>query len=103
MTHNDDKTGDNKTGDNKTGDDKTGSGAPADFALHYLQRTNGTDAEALDALANLDPEKAATYLAHVHGPRAGEEALLRSLICERQLHRVGARFWLGTYQRIAMP
>jgi len=79
---------------------ENGSDNPYDFILHYLRRSTGADEVGLDALKHMDAERTAKYIAKVYGEHAGEEALMRSLICERQLHRTSARFWLGIYDRI---
>jgi hypothetical protein len=53
-----------------------------------------------DTLNHMDPVLTALYIAKTHGPHAGEEALMRALICERQRHHTSARFWMGIYERL---
>jgi len=68
-----------------------------------LARQDGSDDQAMDALARVSPERAVKFLTKTHGGQAGEEALMRALICERQLHHNAARFWLGIYALISNP
>ncbi len=63
--------------------------------------TRAAEGAPPDAPEQLDATRLAEYLAAAHGPRAGQEVLLRALVCERQSHRTAARFWLSIYERIA--
>ncbi|MBL4863881.1 MAG: hypothetical protein JKY63_03160 [Rhodobiaceae bacterium] len=68
---------------------------------NLLARQDGTDDGEMDALAHVSPALAKKFLTKTHGDQAGEEALMRALICERQLHHNAARFWLGIYALIS--
>ncbi|PCJ72023.1 MAG: hypothetical protein COA62_05585 [Rhodobiaceae bacterium] len=122
MTHNDGNHGDGNHGDGSdtTHDRKSDgdesmrldaaddSAAPADTALHYLHRTpppplpplDSAGETELETLKHMNPVLTALYIAKVFGTHAGEEALMRALICERQHHHTSARFWMGIYERL---
>ena len=84
------------------------SATPVDTALHTLHRpvppplpTQGSAEETEpDTLKHMNPVLTALYLAKIHGAQAGEEALMRALICGRQRHHTAARFWMGIYERL---
>lgn len=44
---------------------------------------------------------AATALMRCYRERAGEEALFRALLAERDLNAEKARFWIGVYGHVA--
>ncbi len=76
-----------------------------DFTLAFLPphtRMHYDDAEARlhNTIANVNPERAVDFLQKMHGVQAGQEALLRALTAERQLHRVTARYWLEVYEKL---
>ncbi len=53
-----------------------------------------------NALAHVNPERAVTFLRRTHGVLAGQEALIRALLAERQHHRQSARYWIEIYERL---
>eukprot|EP00439_Symbiodinium_sp_Y106_P090000 s1_g2536.t1 len=63
---------------------------------HYAN----ADERIQSALSHVNPETAVTFLRKTHGPQAGQEALMRALMAERQHHRTAARYWLEVYERM---
>ena len=57
------------------------------------------DRNAWDSPAR--PDDAANVLARAYGDLAGEEALFRAFLAERDLRRDLARFWLDVYGRLS--
>jgi len=53
-----------------------------------------SDERIQNALAHVNPERAVEFLRKTHGPHAGQEALMRALMAERQHHRAAASYWL---------
>ncbi len=51
-----------------------------------------------DLWLRLDPAKALRVLGQSHGAQAGEEALLRAWLAERDGRREAAGFWLRVYE-----
>ena len=49
---------------------------------------------------SLRPRQAARVLAGSHGERAGEEALLRAMLAERDRDPEGVWFWIGVFERL---
>lgn len=49
----------------------------------------------------LDSEDTARALSYSYGPRAGEEALFRALLAERDQDGARTRFWIGVWGRIS--
>jgi len=103
-THNKQRDGDESVRLDATDDSAT----PADTALHTLHRPvppllpplGSAEETGPDTLKHMNPVLTALYLAKTNGAQAGEEALMRALICERQRHHTEARFWLGIYERL---
>ncbi len=58
------------------------------------------DERIQNALSHVNPESAVTFLRKTHGPQAGQEALIRAFLAERQHHREAARYWLGVYEEL---
>ncbi|WOF73638.1 hypothetical protein QMT40_001271 [Parvibaculaceae bacterium PLY_AMNH_Bact1] len=58
------------------------------------------DERIQNALAHVNPERAVDFLRKTHGPHAGQEALMRALMAERQHHRAAARYWLDVYETL---
>lgn len=48
----------------------------------------------------MHPEEAARGLVQVYADLAGEEALFRALLAERDLKHEQARFWVGVYGKV---
>ena len=48
------------------------------------------------------PERAAQVLIQSYAELAGEEALFRALLAERDRDRQKARFWIGVYGRLRL-
>ena len=53
-----------------------------------------------DAVGEVSIGEAAQVLAHSYANRAGEEALFRALLAERDLNEAGASFWMRVYERL---
>jgi len=51
---------------------------------------------------SIHPAEAARVLAQCYAERAGEEALFRALIAERDLNSPQARFWIRVYERLSL-
>ena len=51
-----------------------------------------------DLWLRLDPAKALRVLGQGHGGQAGEEALLRAYLAERDGRRAAVLFWLRVYE-----
>ncbi len=49
----------------------------------------------------MNPEEAVTVLRQAYAELAGEEALFRALLAERDLNRKSARFWIGVYAKVS--
>jgi hypothetical protein len=49
---------------------------------------------------DLPPDEAALVLSRAYAWLAGEEALFRALLAERNLDPEKARFWIGVYERL---
>ena len=86
---------------------KTKAESPPDDGLNlaYLPphaRTYHTNADARiqDALTHVNPARAVSFLRKTHGPHAGQEALMRALLAERQHHRTAALYWLDVYEEL---
>ena len=85
----------------KDGDKNAGSKEDelnlAYLAPHARQHYGSADERIQNALAHVNPERAVDFLRHTHGAGAGQEALMRALMAERQQHRSAARYWLDVY------
>ncbi|WOF73574.1 hypothetical protein QMT40_001207 [Parvibaculaceae bacterium PLY_AMNH_Bact1] len=82
--------------DQKPEEDRTLAFLPPHTRMHY----NDADARMQNTLSHVNPARAVTFLQSMHGPQAGQEALLRALTAERLLHRVTARYWLDVYDKL---
>jgi hypothetical protein len=106
----DDDGGDPRDGDPTNGGKATGDGNKRraredELNLAYLPPHSrafygSADARIQNALAHVNPESAVTFLRKTHGAAAGQEALMRALMAERQHHRVAARYWLDVYGKL---
>ncbi|HBM88831.1 MAG: hypothetical protein P1U69_07820 [Parvibaculaceae bacterium] len=99
MTSPDDpEDGGKATGDgNKTSEAGEDEPTLAFLPPHARAYYSNADERIQNALAHVNPETAVTFLRKTHGPHAGQEALMRALMAERQHHRTAARYWLDVY------
>lgn len=108
MTSPDDpEGGDPRDGDPTNGGKATGDGNQQDeqqdeLNLAYLPPHArayyaNADERIQNALAHVNPARAVSFLRKTHGAHAGQEALMRALMAERQHHRAAARYWLDVY------
>ena len=99
MTSPDDpEDGGKATGDgNKTSEAGEDALNLAYLPPHARAHYGSADERIQNALAHVNPETAVTFLRKTHGPHAGQEALMRALMAERQHHRTAARYWLDVY------
>ncbi len=106
MTSPDDpEDGDPKNSDPKDGGANNGAGKEDKLNLAYIAPHTrayyaNPDERIQNALSHVNPESAVTFLRKTHGPQAGQEALIRAFLAERQHHREAARYWLGVYEEL---
>jgi ABC-type proline/glycine betaine transport system substrate-binding protein len=106
MTSPDDpRDGDPGNGGKATGDGNRDDEQQDELNLAYLPPHArayyaNADERIQNALAHVNPARAVSFLRKTHGPHAGQEALMRALMAERQHHRTAARYWLDVYEKM---